>query len=193
MRQGLHTCLYCCYDSYCKGTNFFSIVYRLATVLGLASVHSPHRVCRVRHNIATLGDSTIGRATLTIAQHGIISLGSIVYPSIEVTQHAGVDSREEIEEVFVEIVVTCIVLNLIPVDEILGHPHLLAFLAKILVGTLNATILMATIAVEVVYHVCPIECIGMVVAHSKCFRSHYLATDLTPIGLDKLGHLTSIP
>src|SRR5574344_1244419 len=48
MRQGLHTCLYCCYDSYCKGTNFFSIVYRLATVFGVASVHSPHRVCRVR-------------------------------------------------------------------------------------------------------------------------------------------------
>src|SRR5574344_1229824 len=48
MRQGLHTCLYCCYDSYCKGTNFFSIMYRLATVFGLASVHSPHWVCRVR-------------------------------------------------------------------------------------------------------------------------------------------------
>src|SRR5574344_1569319 len=48
MTQGLHPCLYCCYDSYCKGTNFFSIVYRLATVFGLASVHSPHRVCRVR-------------------------------------------------------------------------------------------------------------------------------------------------
>ena len=51
MRQGLHTCLYCCYDSYCKGTYFFSIMYRLSTVFRLASVHSPHRVCRVRQRV----------------------------------------------------------------------------------------------------------------------------------------------
>src|SRR5574344_686926 len=66
MRQGLHTCLYCCYDSYCKGTNFFSIVYRLATVFGLASVHSPHRVCRVRRYFGELVKVETGRTAKDI-------------------------------------------------------------------------------------------------------------------------------
>ena len=145
------------------------------------------------HDIAALSDGTAGGTTLSVAQHTVITLGSIMNPSIEVAQHTGVDGTEEIKEVFREIPVARIVFRLIPVNQVLRHPHLFAFCCKILVGRLNATILMTAINVKTIKHISLVQGIGIAVADGQCLWGHHLGTDGSAIGLYELCNLRGIP
>ena len=71
MRQGLHTQLCCCYDSQCKGTNFGGNYVSFSNSFGLASVHHPHRVCRLRRFFIVSGpEKNSGKGRRAHQLHG---------------------------------------------------------------------------------------------------------------------------
>ena len=146
------------------------------------------------HHVAALGDDATAAGTaLPIAHHGVVALGGIVYPGIEVAQHTGVDGTEEVEKVFREVEVARVAFCLVPVDEILGHPYLLAFLGEVLICRLDTAVLVTAVDVEAVKNVGLVQCIGVVVADGECLGSHNLAADGTAVGLHELSYLRCRP
>ena len=146
------------------------------------------------HDVATFGnDTTTAGTSLTVTHHGIVTLGGIVNPRIEVAQHTGINGTEEVEEVLREIEVSCVALNLVPVDEVLRHPYLLALLGKVFICRLNTAVLMTAIDVKTVDNISLVQCIGIAVIDGKSLRSHDFATDGAPVGLHELCYLRCIP
>ena len=114
-------------------------------------------------------------------------------PGVEVAQHAGVDGAEEVEEVFREVVVAGVVFHLVPVDKVLRHPYFLTFGRQVLVGRLDAAVLVTAIDVEAVDDVGLVEGVDVVVVDRQGFGSHNLATDGAAIGLHERGNIGRRP
>ena len=118
-----------------------------------------------------------------------------MYPCIEIAQHACIDCGKEIEEIFREVEVTHLAffLILIPVDKVFGHPNFLAFLSKVFICRLYATILVSTINVETINNTTFVQGIDVGVTHCQCLWSHNLATDCSSVCFHKLCNLTIRP
>ena len=147
----------------------------------------------MRHDIAPLGDHAAAGAALSVAQHRIVALGSIVNPGVEVAQHTGVDGPEEIEHILLVIEIAVGGGILVPVDEILRHPQFLALLGQFFVSRLYAAVLVTAVDVESRQHVLLLQLVHVAVAHTDGLRSHHLATDRLSVGPHKLRHLLCRP
>ena len=145
------------------------------------------------HHIASLGHLAIGRAILTIAQHGVVAFGGIVNPGVEIVEHAGVDAAEEVEHILRIVVVAWRTAVLIPVDEVFGHPHLLALLSQFLASLLDAAILMTAIDVEIGQHVRLVQFVDVCRTGAERLGSDNLTVNLASVGHNELCYLACRP
>ena len=161
---------------------------------GTDARHARHELGKLGHHIAALGDGAAAASSaLAVAHHGIVALSGIVNPGVEVAQHAGVDSAEEVEEVLREVVVAGIVFHLVPVDKVLRHPYFLALSRQVLVGRLDAAILVTAVDVEAVDDVGLVEGVGIGITDGQRLWSHNLAADGAAVGLHERGNVSGRP